>query len=60
MSALMSDVIDGSLNPGVVEAAVNAGAKLLKIVEMQYRYGRIPEHPVPDLLLATGDGPRAD
>lgn len=39
MSALMSDVIDGSISPNVANAAVNAGGKLLKVVEMQYRYG---------------------
>lgn len=39
MSALMSDVIDGRVTPGVANAAVNAGGKLLKVVEMSARYG---------------------
>jgi hypothetical protein len=39
MSALMSDVIDGSITPIVANSAVNAGGKLLKVVEMQYKYG---------------------
>jgi hypothetical protein len=39
MSALMSDVLDGTVTPGVCNAAVNAGGKLLKVVEMQIRYG---------------------
>lgn len=57
MSALMSDVIDGSLNPGVVNAAVNAGGKLLKVVEMQYRYGRKADQVAqPEFVLATGGG----
>lgn len=39
MSALMSDIIAGRVTPSVGNAACNAGGKLLKIVEMQYRYG---------------------
>ncbi len=38
MSALMSDVIEGRISSEVANAACNAGGKLLKIVEMQYRY----------------------
>lgn len=39
MSALMSDLISGRITPGVGNAACNAAGKLLKIVEMQYKYG---------------------
>jgi hypothetical protein len=39
MSALMSDVIEGRVSPQVSNAAVNAGGKLLKVVEMQMKYG---------------------
>ena len=39
MSALMSDIISGRIPPDVGNAAVNAGGKLLKVVEMQYRFG---------------------
>ena len=39
MSAIMSDVIEHKLTPGVANAAVNAGGKLLKIVDMQLRHG---------------------
>lgn len=39
MSALMSDVLGGRVSPGVANAACNAGGKLLKVVEMQYKYG---------------------
>lgn len=35
----MSDVIEGSVTPQVANAAVNAGGKLLKVVDMQLRYG---------------------
>lgn len=39
MSAIMSDLIEGNLTPAVGNAAVNAGGKLLKVVEMRHRYG---------------------
>ena len=40
MSALMTDVIEGKITPGIGNAACNAGGKLLKVVEMQMRYGQ--------------------
>lgn len=39
MSALMSDLIEGRLSPNVGNATCNAGGKLLKVVEMQFKYG---------------------
>jgi hypothetical protein len=39
MSALMSDIIEGKVTPQVGNATVNAGGKLLKVVEMQLKYG---------------------
>lgn len=39
MSALMSDLIEGRVTPSIGNATCNAGGKLLKIVEMQYKYG---------------------
>lgn len=54
MSALMSDVITGAVTPNVANATVNAGGKLLKVVEMQYRYGT-PKNAQPlTLTLAPG------
>lgn len=57
MSCLMSDIISGRVTPQVGHAACNAGGKLLKIVEMQYRYGTQDGTPgnrvltlVPDLV----------
>jgi hypothetical protein len=47
MSALMSDLIDGSITPSVGNAAVNAGGKLLKITEMQLRYGTTTKAKTP-------------
>lgn len=39
MSAMMSDIISGRVTPAVGNAACNAGGKLLKVVEMQYKFG---------------------
>ncbi len=52
MSALMSDLVDGSISPMVANATVNAGGKLLKVVEMQYRYGTQQERRETVLILA--------
>jgi hypothetical protein len=54
MSSVMADVIDGSLSTDVANAVCNAGGKLLKVVEMQYKYaGQGPGSPKtpPDLAL---------
>lgn len=50
MSALMSDLIEGNVTPQVGNAAVNAGGKLLKVVEMEYKYGKRGSlgEPTPD------------
>jgi hypothetical protein len=39
MSGLMSDLVEGKVTPQIGNAACNAGGKLLKAVEMQYKYG---------------------
>lgn len=39
MSALMTDLVTGAMTPDVANATCNAGGKLLKIVEMQHKYG---------------------
>lgn len=39
MSGLMSDIISSRITPAVGNAACNAGGKLLKVVEMQFKYG---------------------
>lgn len=55
MSALMSDVIEGRITPSIANAACNAGGKLLKVVEMQYRYGTTePDAPKSRPLVLTG------
>lgn len=40
MSTLMTDLIAGKVTPQVGNAACNAGGKLLKVVDMQYKLGR--------------------
>ena len=39
MSAMMGDLIAGRVKAQVASAAINAGGKLLKIVELQQKYG---------------------
>jgi len=39
MSALMVDLIEGRVAPQVGNGICNAGGKLLKVVEMSYKYG---------------------
>lgn len=39
MSSLMSDLIEGRVTPSVGNSTCNAGGKLLKVVEMTYKYG---------------------
>ncbi len=55
MSALMSDLVDGRVSPQVGNATCNAGGKLLRIVELQYKYGDTSGgKPKKTLALATG------
>ena len=44
MSGLMSDLIEERIKPQVGNAVVNAGGKLLKVVEMQQKYGKPSEN----------------
>jgi hypothetical protein len=39
MSALMTDLAEGTVTPNVANAICNAGGKLLKVVDMQQKYG---------------------
>ena len=57
MSALMTDVIRGSLSPEVTNAACNAGGKLLKMVELEYKFSTEPERRNRGLIVA---GPTDD
>lgn len=39
MSALMGDLIEGSVTPTVGNAVCKAGAGMLKVIELKYKYG---------------------
>ena len=54
MSGVISDLITGAITPQVGNAVCNAGGKLLKIVEMQHRYGVTGEKTKNDLQLVSG------
>lgn len=54
MSALMSDLIEGRITPSVGNAVCNAGGKLLKVVEMQQRWGTQKSEGGPRDLSLTG------
>lgn len=56
MSGLISDVLEGRVTPGVCNAAVNAGGKLLKVVEMQQRYGKVDDSEEKELVLCRDGG----
>lgn len=45
MSAMMGDVIAGRLSASKAATATRSGMALLKVVEMQYRYGSETEQP---------------
>ena len=57
MSAIMTDVIEGTMTPVVANAAVNAGGKLLKMVELQLKYGRPSGDDGQKVLYLCDDGP---
>jgi hypothetical protein len=49
-------VVDGSIYPGVGNAACNAGGKFLKVVEMQHEYGSTKSQgEAKDLALVPPD-----
>jgi hypothetical protein len=61
MSALMSDIIASRVTPQVGNAVCNAGGKLLKVVELQLRYGSAKEpngerilHLTPTMDIGVG------
>jgi hypothetical protein len=51
MSALISDIIEEKVTPQVANAACNAGGKLLKVVEMQIKYGKRKNDADPHPIL---------
>lgn len=53
MSSLMSDLIEGAVAPNVGNATCNAGGKLLKVVELQYKYGTSGKDGSPKTLVLS-------
>ncbi|MGH3427717.1 MAG: hypothetical protein ACRDQZ_09155 [Mycobacteriales bacterium] len=49
----MSDLIEGRVAPNVGNATSNAGGKLLKVVEMQYKYGTAGKDGSPRTLVLS-------
>jgi hypothetical protein len=56
MSALMADVIEGAVAPGTCNAACNAGGKMIRIVELQLKYGIPVANGRKDLMLTMDIG----
>lgn len=56
MSALMSDLLAGTVTPQVGNAACNAGGKLLKIIEMQHRYGTPDGKAATERVISLASG----
>jgi hypothetical protein len=52
MSSLMTDMLGEKVSPDIGNAVCNAGGKLLKVVELQFRYGRADSDGERQLMLA--------
>lgn len=55
MSNLMSDLLAERVTPRVGTAVCNAGGKLLKVVELQFKYGTTTANGKQDISLALGN-----
>lgn len=60
MSALLTDTIAGRIEPQVANAVCNISGKLLKVVELQYKYGRAVEGQTERMLALTPLARRLD
>ncbi len=60
MSAMMSDLIEGTVTPQIGNAACNAGGKLLKVVEMEYKYGTTGKNGQPKHLTLVPGGDKKE
>lgn len=54
MSSLMSDILEERVEPRVANAVCNAAGKLLKIVELEHKYGA-PSKSEPERLLRLAE-----
>lgn len=60
MSALLTDTIAGRIEPQVANAVCNISGKLLKVVELQYKYGRAVDGQTERLLALTPMAPKPE
>lgn len=60
MSALLTDTIAGRIEPQVANAACNISGKLLKVVELQYKYGKSVDGQTERMLALTPLAPKPD
>ena len=60
MSALLTDTIAGRIDPQVSNASCNIAGKLLKVVELQYKYGKAVDGQTERLLALTPLAPKSD
>lgn len=60
MSALLTDTIAGRIEPQVANAVCNISGKLLKVVELQYKYGRAVEGQTERMLALTPLAPKPE
>jgi hypothetical protein len=58
MSALLTDTIAGRIDPQVSNAVCNISGKLLKVVELQYKYGKAIDGQTERLLALTPIAPQ--
>ena len=54
MSALMGDILAGRVDANTGNAVCRAGDKLLKVVEMRYRYGKQQAQETPQAFRLVG------
>jgi len=57
MSALLTDTIAGRIDPQVANSVCNISGKLLKVVELQYKYGKAVEGQTERMLALTPIAP---
>lgn len=60
MSALLTDTIAGRIDPQIANAVCNISGKLLKVVELQYKYGKAIDGQTERLLALTPLAPKGD
>jgi hypothetical protein len=60
MSALLSDTIAGRVDPQISNAACNISGKLLKVVELQFKYGKPVDGVAERMLQLTPMGVQSD